>query len=101
MAKQRILALLVLAAGLYHAEARAEADRGRPSRFVAPINQQQLDMRIDELRQQYEPYLRSLPQPLQAHAHDAVPPVAIYIRGQGYAEEGGGAARAGLVWRRV
>jgi hypothetical protein len=33
-------------------------------RFAAPTNQQELDVRLGELRQQYAPYLRSLPAPL-------------------------------------
>ena len=39
-------------------------DGSRP-RFTAPTNQQELAARIDELRQHYQPFLRSLPPPLE------------------------------------
>ena len=39
-------------------------DTGSP-RFTAPTNQKELDRRIADLRRQYEPFLRSLPAPLQ------------------------------------
>ena len=44
-----------------------------PVRGVAPTNQAELDARIGELRRQYAPYLRSLPQPLPARERMALP----------------------------
>lgn len=42
------------------------AAAGESPRFTAPVNQQQLDERLAALRKEYEPFLRSLPQPLPA-----------------------------------
>jgi beta-mannosidase len=58
-----ILVLLAFAPGQGSEPARA-MDGSRP-RFTAPTNQQELAARIDELRQHYQPFLRSLPPPLE------------------------------------
>jgi hypothetical protein len=52
------------------AAASAPADEAR---FVAPVNPQQLDTRIGELRRDYEPFLRSLPAPLPQRERTALP----------------------------
>ena len=51
----------------------ARAMDGSPPRFTAPTNQQELAARVDELRQHYEPFLRSLPPPLQEPERTALP----------------------------
>jgi hypothetical protein len=40
---------------------------------VAPINQQELDVRLAELRQHYAPFLRSLPPPMPARPRTRLP----------------------------
>jgi hypothetical protein len=42
-------------------------------RCVAPTNPLELDVRLAELRQQYSPYLRSLPQPLKPRERTMLP----------------------------
>jgi hypothetical protein len=42
-------------------------------RFVAPTNEHELSVRLDELRQQYAPYLRSLPPPLPGRERTLLP----------------------------
>lgn len=45
------------------------------SRFTAPVNQQELDARLAELRQQYAPFLRSLPAALPKRERTMLPVV--------------------------
>ena len=42
-------------------------------RFVAPVNQKELDERVGELRRQCEPFMRSLPKPLPERERTALP----------------------------
>ncbi|MCX7045933.1 MAG: discoidin domain-containing protein [Candidatus Sumerlaeota bacterium] len=42
-------------------------------RFVAPVNQKELDERVSELRKQCEPFMRSLPKSLPARERTALP----------------------------
>jgi len=73
MSARRLLTgvLLLFALGRCTEPARG-ADVGQP-RFLAPTNQQELDVRLAELRQHYEPFLRSLPPSLPPRPRTALP----------------------------
>jgi len=60
----------LLVCGMLAAAAGATAAE---SRFVAPTNLKELDARVSELRQHYEPYLCSLPVPLPKRERTALP----------------------------
>ncbi len=102
MPARPLLILVLLAFALGRDSGPARATEGSRPRFTAPTNQQELAARIDELRRQYEPFLRSLPPPLRKPQRAAMPgELEIRVRGEEVAKSRRHPLCPRVAWRRI